>query len=524
MYIIINKDIRNMSQSFNEKKVNKTTEERRNLIRQNYLSSQTNYVLCIDVTEIGNIHSLFCIMDVAARSIIGHCFLDNHITVLHVVETLRTALKDRDFLPKVQIVHSDRASLFKNQIYYEFLDEHQIQISRGSAKAHDNQVIERTFRTLKGLVKKRLKVDDKNKQISLKHFHNFEERAQFIKEIIEFYNNKPHKALCGMTPNHMEEALFCQSKSVSIIDNQLVPFLAKNDQGVMAKQIEGFKQLVIQDYLETYIGDSRKFLTRFREETLGHLNNIIKQNYTLYQQNLDLKKQMNFVESELQFMKEQRLLKAERALKRQNAISQKMRDSVNENEFKSILEIIKQNHFVASRRKTALLLLYVTGLRVSNLLKFQIKHVQELLDKGETTIPLIKRGDKRHNIVLSEKSRQWLKQHSTNFTLLMFDKERDSFFFTTQNRSDKPINRSSFDHELNQILAKASDIFSKHLRTHSFRASIITDFLKSTPIDVVKEIVGHKDIGTTLQYKRGNIEKIQMKSVLKKLDFDRSLL
>lgn len=510
--------------NYNEKKVNEKTEEKRNLIRQNYLSSQTNYVLCIDVTEIGKNYSLFCVLDLAARNIVGHCFLDSDITVLHVVDTLRIVLKDRDFLPEVQIVHSDRGSLFKNQVYYDFLEEHHIQISRGSAKAHDNQVIERTFGTLKSIMKRRIKVDPKNKDISLNHFSNFAEKAQFIKEIIEFYNNRPHRSLCNMTPSQMEEALFCQRESTNIIDNQLVPFLTKNDQGAVAKQIEAFKQVVIHDYLESYIGNPRGFFERFTKETMGHLNTIIKQNYTLYQQNLDLKKQMNFVESELQFAKEERLLKAERALKRKNTITQKMRDSVDEEEFKTILEIVKQNHFVASRRKTALLLLYVTGLRVSNLLKFEIKHIQELLDKGETNIPLIKKGNKRHHILLSDKSRKWLQQYSKNFTLLMFDKDRDSYFFTTQSRLDKPINRSSFDHELNQILAKASEKFSKHLRTHSFRASMITDFLKSTPIDIVKEIVGHKDIGTTLQYKRGGIDAIQMKSVLKKLDFDRSIL
>ena len=30
-------------------------------------------------------------------------------------------------------------------------------------------------------------------------------------------------------------------------------------------------------------------------------------------------------------------------------------------------------------------------------------------------------------------------QYSTNFTLVMFDKERDSYYFTTQNQLDKPI-------------------------------------------------------------------------------------
>lgn len=97
-------------------------------------------------------------------------------------------------------------------------------------------------------------------------------------------------------------------------------------------------------------------------------------------------------------MRDCRLLKEQRALKRKNANSQKMRDSMNENEFKGILELVKPNNFVASRKKTALLLLYVTGLRVSQLLKFQIKHIQQLLDKGETTIPLIKRGHTFHNI------------------------------------------------------------------------------------------------------------------------------
>jgi len=88
----------------------------------------------------------------------------------------------------------------------------------------------------------------------------------------------------------MEEALFCQRESTNIIDNQLVPFLTKNDQGAVAKQIEAFKQVVIHDYLESYIGNPRGFFERFTKETMGHLNTIIKQNYTLYQQNLDLKK------------------------------------------------------------------------------------------------------------------------------------------------------------------------------------------------------------------------------------------
>lgn len=46
-------------------------------------------------------------------------------------------------------------------------------------------------------MKKRLNIETKNKQISLKHFSNFAEKAQFIKGVIEFYKNKVDRALRG---------------------------------------------------------------------------------------------------------------------------------------------------------------------------------------------------------------------------------------------------------------------------------------------------------------------------------------
>lgn len=153
-----------------------------------------------------------------------------------------------------------------------------------------------------------------------------------------------------------------------------------------------------------------------------------------------------------------------------------------------------------SRKKAALVLLYATGLRISNLLLLKLHNIDDLFNKGSTIIPLIKRGADKHTIALSKKGKQVLKQFHSNFFCLMKDKNREDFLFTTQANLQKPINRSSFDQEINQILAA---FFQKHIRTHTFRASIITDLLKETRIDIVKEVIGHKDIKTTLQYKRG---------------------
>ncbi len=104
-----------------------------------------------------------------------------------------------------------------------------------------------------------------------------------------------------------------------------------------------------------------------------------------------------------------------------------------------------------------------------------------------TTIPLIKRGSNKHLLSFSKKGKQIVEKYHSSFFCLMAH-----FLFTTKANLDKPIERSSFDHEINKFLIKTSHFPQKHIRTHSFRASLISDLLKSTPIDVVKEIVGYR--------------------------------
>ena len=63
----------------------------------------------------------------------------------------------------------------------------------------------------------------------------------------------------------------------------------------------------------------------------------------------------------------------------------------------------------------------------------------------------------------------------------MRDKEDNPLFFTTQVNFDKPIHRASFVNEINDILIKASEKLGKHIRINSFRAYLITSYLKETP-------------------------------------------
>lgn len=92
----------------------------------------------------------------------------------------------------------------------------------------------------------------------------------------------------------------------------------------------------------------------------------------------------------------------------------------------------------------------------------------------------------------------------------MRDKDDNQYLFTTQVSFDKSIHRASFDNKRYTVLIKASHELGKHFRINSFRATLITNYLKDTPIEIAKEIVGHKDIKTTLQYKRGQIQPLML--------------
>lgn len=100
------------------------------------------------------------------------------------------------FLPKIEIIHSDKGSVFTNSKYLLFLDSLNIKHSVGVSKGNQNQVVERLNRSIKEILKS---LFDSNWKNSLSNPLNDLIEPQFmaskIQEAIEIYNNRPHKAL-----------------------------------------------------------------------------------------------------------------------------------------------------------------------------------------------------------------------------------------------------------------------------------------------------------------------------------------
>ena len=499
-----------------------------NLVRQRYNSLSSNYVICIDITSVGSYGSIFIAIDLASRCVVGHCYSLNPFDVSLICEVLTQVIRKRSFLPSIKIVHSDRESIFSNSVFISFLEENGISVSRGSSKAHENQVIERFNRTIKDRIRSSLNPtwsSLKKQGLPWDPFLSSEPSVDIfgliVKKEIEEYNDRPHSYFDRQaSPNAMEEALF--AKHLDSHPDSFLPMLSASN-SLDSLEMEAYKKEV----LSVYQGDWASFFHQWRleqkdwqEKTTQELLEAKARYESLYDQYLKVQAQLEELYQESLNRKAADEEKEALRLKRKQAKKQSLRATISLDEFSGILKLVTgRSAYVKSRRRFALALLFLTGLRVSNLLVFTVLNGRELLYSGTTTITLIKGGESRHKLVLTSEGLSFLKSFRSDYLRLSTSSKLGSdFLFSSPEDASLPFNRELFDRELNKILAKASVLYEKHLRTHSFRATFITDLLESVQIDEVKELVGHKNIGTTLEYKRSRLTTTQRKDLLKTRD------
>ena len=487
-----------------------------NLVRNKYNAISTNHVICIDETSLGAYGTLLLALDLASRCIICHCYhsegLDQHL----VVEMLSEAFRKRSFLPPVQIVHSDRGSLFKNAAVTSFLAKEGIKHSRGSSDGHQNQAIERLNRSFKDILRtsllkgwRQMKKDPlKQQSLSLTDF------SALVNECVVFYNNRPHSSLQGSTPNEMEEALFKAHKN-------------EHPKGVIlhnsaSMEYKDFQTRVLNEYQGDWVRFFEAWIVESRENhgvVVTKLETVIdnqvtqaaeaKEQYeSLYSKYLQIQRDLEKVLEESLIAKEARESKEARKLAYNSRKKVALREVITEENLTLILSLVRgRSSFQVSRRRLGLILLYLTGLRVSNLLLLTIQNVRDLFSEGRIKISLIKGGAPRFDLVVSSKDRKHLAKNYqidlANLSRNTGNNDASALLFT--NEAGICLSREYLDKELNKILQKASILLHKHLRTHSFRASYVTDFLEVHDLHEVQELVGHKSITSTLEYRRSRL-------------------
>lgn len=136
-------------------------------------------------------------------------------------------------------------------------------------------------------------------------------------------------------------------------------------------------------------------------------------------------------------------------------------------------------------------LLYMSGMRVSEILDIRIKDIQSGIKNGELSVFVKKQKIIRH-IPLSDKSITILKRLIENET------DIDGYFIHKRNSVRNNLNPIGFTKDFNQLIQL---VLGKNFSTHSFRKGIITEMgVSGINPKLIQHFVSHKNISTTLNY------------------------
>lgn len=136
-------------------------------------------------------------------------------------------------------------------------------------------------------------------------------------------------------------------------------------------------------------------------------------------------------------------------------------------------------------------ILYMSGMRVSEILDIKIKDIVDGIQKGELSVFVKKQNIIRH-IPLSEKSTKILKK------LIDGETDMDGYFIHKRNSVRNNLNPIGFTKDFNQLIQM---VLGKNYSTHSFRKGIITEMgVNGINPKIIQHFVSHKNISTTLNY------------------------
>ncbi len=168
--------------------------------------------------------------------------------------------------------------------------------------------------------------------------------------------------------------------------------LVKNDKTPDALQVIKIRKQVAASYANNW----QEFFLDWRSREHLKSEKLLQQNLELKFKLIEINKTMSYVAQQTKIQENTREKKALAKQKRDLSTKLPLRDTISRADFDVVISLVKKHRFSKARRRLALALLYLSGLRVSNLRLLSVKNVKTLLKTGNVTLPIIKRGFNRH--------------------------------------------------------------------------------------------------------------------------------
>ena len=163
--------------------------------------------------------------------------------------------------------------------------------------------------------------------------------------------------------------------------------------------------------------------------------------------------------------------------------------------------------------RVAYTILYHTGLRINEIRMLTRKDINEAIKGGQFNVIHFK-TNQAHIHVISSTAVQDLEKRYLDYQII-FDKYKYEYLFG----ENKPMHSKALIKTINDDLRNTCETLKLpyNIKSHSFRINHISSLLKVTTVQNTADIIGHKDIRSTIYYKRYALSKKEIEELLEKI-------
>lgn len=170
------------------------------------------------------------------------------------------------------------------------------------------------------------------------------------------------------------------------------------------------------------------------------------------------------------------------------------------NEIETILNVPDMNDKVGIRDAFILELLYVSGIRVSELVNIKLNDIEE----SQRRIKILGKGNKERYVLYGSRCSELLKKYiSVRSDFLKYPND-----YLILSKTGRKINTREIRNIINRIKTKAG--ISISISPHTFRHTFATHMLnEGADLRAVQELLGHENLSTTTIYTHLTNEKLR---------------
>ena len=506
------------------------------LINQNYVA-KPNVAWVADITSFElnqgrEVYVFFCLDSFTNRILIS-LFRTKPITTTDIVKKLNQVIEERlPIKPRREvIIHTDRGTQFSSHAYSEFISNQEgfvvASMSRASTPK-DNAVAERFMRTFK-------EHPINNRTFQQELFYQIEINSKFkgyrkmFNSYVKDLNLKPNKKSKNESPEQYDYAATTASM-LMVEPTYPKAFSELYGHDFRREHVDEFKlqssQVVsILDEIaakRTEVVEKTPFDLYEDNLALKIIDERLKDMYSLIQSNPEVTRQyveeaILPIQDMLENMDDKLNLLLPKRRKDRNTLP--LRDPVYTKLFKVFINAAgstsKYNQDLrCAQLKIAYTILFHVGLRINEIRFFQEKNIQDAIKTSQFSVIHFKQKEP-HIHVISDLAVQELKELKHYYDIV-FVKYKYKYLFG----KDKPVDEKYLIKMINKDLKHTCEInqIPYNIKSHSFRINMITKLLKNTSVQNAADIIGHRDIKSTMAYKRYALNKKEIQKLLNKID------